>query len=80
MASNILFVDLNLTSTSNIIVDKLQLESTRNHAMIYAQDENANGRFFRSITLSLLGLHQVAKDFLLTKLNKLDIKGIILKE
>ena len=71
---------LKITTTTNITVNiKVQLENTRNHVIIYVQDKNANGRFVKSITFSLLGLHRVIKVSLLIKLNKVDKKDIILK-
>ena len=53
---------LKMTTTKNIALNiKVQLEGTKNQAMMHVQDKNVNGRFVKSITLSLLGLHQVIK-------------------
>ena len=72
---------MKITTTTNITVNiKVQLESTRNYATIYVQDKNANGRFVKSITFFLLGLHQFIKASMIKNLCKVDKKGIILKE
>ena len=71
---------LNTKTTANIIVNtNVKLKSTRIHVMIYVHDKNTSERFVKSITFSLLGLHQVRKAFLLINLNKVDKKDIILK-
>ena len=71
---------LKITTTTNITLNiQVQLESTIKHVTIYVQDENANGRFVKSITFSLLGLHHVIKVTMLIKLNKVDKKDITLR-
>ena len=39
---------LKITTSTNVTVNvKIQLNSTRSHAMIYVQDKKANGRFVK---------------------------------